>query len=172
MGDTNFQEHVTSDSDLKRRVLTVLFFSVFPLILPSIVYATIVIFSDLDSHRTVGSSTEHASISFPIKGKNVPSEFTATGTIKNIPDKYVVYISSGTDEHHWPKIKVGPGNWSLDMTAKGQPGYKYNLSIIAVTLSDSERVEQWFRNGKDTGKYPPMSDFKDLITLATIRVEK
>lgn len=158
-------------SDARRRGFTVAVFSLLPLLIPTIIYASLLAFSDIESRRSVGPETEHAEIRYPINGKLVPQNYTAQGSLRDIPEGYHAYLSTGSSDMYWPKIALKKGDWTLALTAKGASGFKYNLSIIAVNKAGKDRIDQWFITSKATGKYPPLKHFEGLQTLAAVRVE-
>lgn len=155
-----------------RRGIVVMAFSLMPLMIPVAIYASLVVVTDIEHQRSIGAETEYAAITYPVKGKTVQNSFTAKGVVKSVPDGYYAYISTGSDNLLWPKFAVAEGNWSMDMTATGEQGYQYNIVVMVVKQEGKNKIESWFKRGKESGKYPPLTEIADMHTLATVRVEK
>lgn len=152
--------------------LYVLAVAAFPITLPAIIALFVYASVYISSIGNIGAETRYAKITYPVAGTGVPERFKAYGIIKKRPPDTHLFLSSTTDKLYWPKIPVNSDTWEYELSAPGSPGYKFDLVVIAVSTEDKKRINEWFMQGRETGKYPGISQFSNLQTIAKVKVER
>lgn len=162
--------HGTSGSI--KRLIYVLLVALYPILVPGILSASVFLFSDINSLRTVGSSTEYASIDYPSIDSKLSHKFKAKGTIKKALSDKQFYLATNNDDLFWPKTKLNKQSkyWEYGLTIN--PGSKFNIAVISVNRAGAMQIENWFEKGAKTGKYPALKNISGLEKIAQVSVEK
>ncbi len=118
--------------------------------------------------------TDYATIETPSANQTVSSRFVASGEIVKLRDGEVAYLTELVDGKFWPKMRLGktPGPWKRKQVANGGAGFKYKIVVMAVTGIGEQRIEDWFENGRTSGKYPGLEAPADMRAIAAVRVVK
>lgn len=159
-------------SGARKRLLYVTLVALYPVLVPSILSASVFLFSDIGSLRTVGNSTEFASIDYPSPDTKLSNNFKAKGKIKKLVSDREYYLATNNDDLFWPKTKLDRQSdyWEYSFSIK--PGTKFNITVISVNRSGATQIESWFKNGAETGNYPALKNISGVEKVAQVTVEK
>ncbi len=120
----------------------------------------------------VGHKTEFAQITFPQPGDMVGEKFELRGRITSVPEGESVYLVEVSEGRTWPKLHLGssPTSFSRQQYASAGSGYKYSVELLSVKPAGEQQIENWFENGRSTGKYPGITDIESSTVLVRTRV--
>jgi len=156
----------------RSRAFYVLAVALFPLVLTG--FLTLLVFASGAVQRDdgIGHETKFARISYPTPEDRVSEKFEVSGSIDSIPASQVVYLVERVDGRFWPKKRLGasPTSFSRSQHASTGEGYKYTIELLSLDAGALKRIENWFETGKQTGKYPGISNTDGVTVLAKVRV--
>ena len=92
----------------------------------------------------------------PKAGSPVSGRISVVATAKNIPKGHHVWIAVSRDGLVWPKepeVKANGQRWAGVAYEGGAPG-KLALVMLMVDTEGHNYIQQWFKRGLQTGRYP------------------
>lgn len=155
-----------------KRFLYVLLVAAYPVLVPGLLSASVFLFSDIEKLRPVGTSTQYASIEYPLPTDDVPFDFSAKGKIEDVPKGHSLFLTTSSQDLYWPKIELDQQSAKWEYKMKIRSGTKLNISVIAVNAEGKTVIDDWFKTGIETGKYPALSNIPGLKIVAQSMIEK
>jgi len=156
------------------RVWYVLCAFLFPIAVAGLISLLVFGSGSIERGPLAPTHSEFAKISQPIAGKRVKSRFDARGEVTRLKAGEVAYLAETVEGKYWPKTRLGSstGAWQRKQVADGASGYKYTLVVLAVGPQGDQQLDDWFKHGRDTGKYPGIANIESMRALASIRIIK
>lgn len=144
--------------------------AVFPVIVAALLTTMVNIWGPFS---TVGTTTEHASISTPAGDQEIPRHYHVAGKIEQRASEQQLFVVEVTADGIYPKapISATPGPWSLDLYTGAPGGSNLRIAVVAVNDKDSNHLFQWLQNGEKTGQYPALKEIPSLQELSAITVK-
>jgi len=164
---------IPNDNTVARaRALYIVSVASFPVVLAGLL--TLLVFGSgaIDRGDGIGHKTEFAEFRYPVPGNLVGDRFKLSGEIKAVPDGETVYLVEESEGRYWPKKHLGSSSvgFSRDQVASSGTGYKYTVVLLSVASAGESQIEQWFKQGRETGKYPGITKIEGASPLARIRI--
>lgn len=154
------------------RALYLLCVACFPVVLAGLLSLGVFASGAVAMDDGIGHTSDVASFDYPVPGVKVRERFTVKGKLHAVPSEKSVYLVETVNDRFWPKKLLGssPMPFSREHFADAGAGYKYSIELIALDEDGLQQVEQWFKTGKSTGKYPGILKTPEFETVARVRV--
>ena len=96
-----------------------------------------------------GTAKSGFKIDSPIADSTVPLSFPVTGTFKNLPKGFELWIitTSASQERYWPQERAAPRKedktWSGHVSGIGKPGEKRTFGLFLVGPDGQVLIDLW-----------------------------
>lgn len=169
---SNLLVNTMPSPDARARCFYILLVACFPLVVAGMISAMVFASGAVQRGDGIGHKTEFAQIDFPQPGDVVEDQFELRGRLTSVPEGESVYLVEVSEGRIWPKTRLGasPTSFTRQQTASAGSGYKYSVELLSVKPAGEEQIEQWFKKGQKTGKYPGITDIEASTVLVRTRV--
>jgi len=165
MSNVNFKEP-------SKRGFLLLSVYLFPILLTSLLYFSIIYLADIDT-KIVSNKSQYANIHTPINRSTVSKTFVISVTTETPLPNHSYYLIEFRDKLFWPKFDLGnqKNTWSKKLTHRAGVNQFSSYKVIMADTSLKKRIDKWFITSRDTGKYPGIPNIPLNSVVANIRVK-
>jgi hypothetical protein len=109
----------------------------------------------------------------PQENEYVEGVFNVKGTLEGIPDDHYVWVVIRVGNLSWPKepsISSKYSNWSIEISEGGNSGKRFSVALVIMNKEGNDKIEEWFKRGEQTGKYPGFETIPGSKTLSAVQL--